>query len=228
MRRIPWIRFERQRRLLLTIGLAFTLGALTAAVLIWRVDQLQARAAAEMYASAGSDHPRDGRPSQEDSPDPKSAGTSGYTSYVDLLKNRHLEMPVEGVARDQLRDSYDEGRSGGLRKHEAIDIMAARGTRVMAVENGRIARLFTSVPGGLTIYVFDPSATFCYYYAHLDRYAPGLKEGQQVRRGELLGYVGTTGNASEDAPHLHFAILHLGDDRKWWKGDPINPYAVLR
>ena len=85
-----------------------------------------------------------------------------------------------------------------------------------------------SVAGGLTVYQFDPSETFAYYYAHLDRYAEGLQEGQQVHRGDLLGYVGSTGNASEDAPHLHFAIFELGPERRWWKGDAINPYPLLR
>jgi peptidoglycan LD-endopeptidase LytH len=105
--------------------------------------------------------------------------------------------------------------------------MAPRGTEVLAVDAGSIAKLFTSQAGGLTVYQFDPTQTFSYYYAHLDRYAPGLAEHQAVRRGELLGYVGSTGNASEEAPHLHFAIARLDTDRSWWKGDPINPYPLL-
>ena len=106
--------------------------------------------------------------------------------------------------------------------------MAARGTPVRSVEAGRVARLFKSVAGGLTIYVFDPTEMFVYYYAHLDRYADGLREGQPVARGDVIGYVGSTGNASDDAPHLHFAIFQLDADRKWWQGTPINPYHVLR
>jgi murein DD-endopeptidase MepM/ murein hydrolase activator NlpD len=137
-------------------------------------------------------------------------------------------MPVDGVSRDRLHDSFDERRGGGLRGHEAIDIMAPRGTPVRAVEDGHVAKLFRSIAGGLTIYQFDPTESFSYYYAHLDRYASGLKDGQRVRRGEVIGYVGSTGNASEDAPHLHFAISQLGVERQWWKGDPINPYDVLR
>jgi murein DD-endopeptidase MepM/ murein hydrolase activator NlpD len=137
-------------------------------------------------------------------------------------------MPVDGVPRDRLHDSFDERRAGGLRGHEAIDIMAPRGTPVRAVEDGHVAKLFRSIPGGLTIYLFDPTETFSYYYAHLDRYASGLKDGQKVRRGEVIGYVGSTGNASEDAPHLHFAIFQLTAERQWWKGDPINPYDVFR
>jgi murein DD-endopeptidase MepM/ murein hydrolase activator NlpD len=133
-----------------------------------------------------------------------------------------------GVSRSQLHDTFDEKRAGGLRTHEALDIMAARGTPVRAVEDGRVAKLFTSVAGGLTIYLFDPGEMFSYYYAHLDRYADGLHEGQQLRRGDVIGYVGATGNADDDAPHLHFAIFQLNADRKWWQGTPINPYHVLR
>jgi murein DD-endopeptidase MepM/ murein hydrolase activator NlpD len=106
--------------------------------------------------------------------------------------------------------------------------MAPRRTPVVAAQNGRIEKLFTSKAGGLTIYQFDPSETFSYYYAHLDGYAPGLHEGQTVQRGEVLAYVGSTGNASADAPHLHFAIFRLTPERRWWKGEPINPYPVLR
>ena len=106
--------------------------------------------------------------------------------------------------------------------------MAPRGTPVIAVEGGTIAKLFNSKQGGLSIYQFDPSGTYTYYYAHLDRYAAGLKEGQTVRRGDVIGSVGSTGNAAEDAPHLHFAIFRLTPERRWWKGTPINPYPVLR
>jgi peptidoglycan LD-endopeptidase LytH len=105
--------------------------------------------------------------------------------------------------------------------------MAPRHTPVRAVEGGRIQKLFTSKAGGLTIYQFDPTDTFTYYYAHLDRYADGLREGQTVRRGDVIGYVGSSGNASPNAPHLHFAIFRLTPERKWWKGEPINPYPVF-
>jgi peptidoglycan LD-endopeptidase LytH len=229
MRRTSWMRFERQRRVFVTAALAFTLGALTAELLIWRLNRLPASASAQVQSTGvGVEAADASRYKSQSAATPQPAATSGATSYVDLLRSRHLDIPVEGVVRDQLRDTYDDSRAGGIRKHEAIDIMAPRGTKVKAVEDGRIAKLFTSVQGGLTIYLFDPTDTFVYYYAHLDRYASGLKEGEQVRRGDLLGYVGSTGNAAEDAPHLHFAILRLGEARKWWQGDPINPYNVLR
>ena len=109
-----------------------------------------------------------------------------------------------------------------------MDILAPRGTAVLAAVDGRIAKLFTSAAGGLTIYQFDADERFCYYYAHLDGYAPNLNEGQSVRRGQLIGFVGTTGNAPPGTPHLHFAIYRLGPDRKWWDGEPIDPIHVLR
>ena len=139
---------------------------------------------------------------------------------------RLLAVPVEGFPRNQLFDSYQQQRGGKV--HEAIDIAAPRGTRVVAVDDGRIVKLFNSRFGGLTIYQFDPEQRLAYYYAHLDRYADGVHEGMAVRRGEHIGYVGTSGNAAPDAPHLHFAVFRLGPERQWWKGTPINPYELLR
>lgn len=137
-----------------------------------------------------------------------------------------LTIPVQGVTTAQLRDTFSEARSEG-RVHEALDIMAPRGTPVLAVADGTVEKLFTSVPGGLTIYQFEPSGRYAYYYAHLDRYADGLQEKQEIRRGEVIGYVGSTGNADPSAPHLHFAIFELGPERQWWKGTAINPYPVF-
>ena len=139
-----------------------------------------------------------------------------------------LQMPVQGVASKDLSDTYTDQRGGGARVHEALDIMAPRGTPVLATDDGRIAKLFLSKPGGITIYQFDPRGRFAYYYAHLDGYAEGLAEGQTVRRGQLLGYVGSTGNASPDAPHLHFGIFQLDAEQRWWTGVPINPFPYLR
>lgn len=142
------------------------------------------------------------------------------------LEDRDLEMPVEGFAPDRLVRSFDEAR--GSRKHEAIDILAPKGTPVKAVEDGRIARLFYSKAGGITIYQFDPTERYCYYYAHLDRYADGLRENDRVRRGQVIGYVGTSGNAPKGTPHLHFAIFRLTEAKRWWEGIPLDPYDVLR
>ena len=155
------------------------------------------------------------------SPEPVLEAPPGAT-----LKERHLLLPVEGITRDQLTPSFSDTRGG--RVHEAIDIMAPRHTPVKAVEAGRIARLFFSKAGGITIYQFDPTEQFCYYYAHLDRYADGLTEGQQVQRGQVIGYVGVSGNAPKDAPHLHFAIFKLSTAKRWWEGTPLDPYEALR
>ncbi|WP_051241668.1 M23 family metallopeptidase [Azohydromonas australica] len=144
-----------------------------------------------------------------------------------VLAERRLLMPVQGVAPAELRDTFGDGRDAGARPHEALDVMAPRGTPVLAVDEGRLVKLFTSVPGGLTIYQFDPSGRYAYYYAHLDRYADGLREGMTLQRGQLVGYVGSTGNANPDAPHLHFAIFRLGPERQWWKGTAVNPYPLL-
>jgi murein DD-endopeptidase MepM/ murein hydrolase activator NlpD len=137
-----------------------------------------------------------------------------------------LLIPVEGVAASQLVDTYTQSRGAG-RLHDAIDIMAPRGARVLAVADGRIAKLFTSKPGGLTVYQFDTTETLGYYYAHLDSYAPGLAEGQVLKRGDLVGFVGSTGNADPAAPHLHFAVFLLGPDKKWYQGTYVNPYPLL-
>jgi len=144
---------------------------------------------------------------------------------VDKARVGSLLMPVAGINARQLSDSFNQVR--GAERHEAIDIMATRGTPVFAVDDGRIAKLFNSKPGGLTIYHFDTAEKIAYYYAHLDRYVAGLADGQRVKRGDLIGYVGSTGNANPTAPHLHFAIFELGPEKRWWQGTAINPYPLL-
>jgi peptidoglycan LD-endopeptidase LytH len=143
------------------------------------------------------------------------------------LEDRDLELPVQGATREALRSSFDEVR-GGTRRHEAIDILAPLNTPVLAVEDGTIAKLFRSDAGGITIYQFDPSTTYVYYYAHLDHYAAGLAEKNRIKRGQVIGYVGVTGNAPKNTPHLHFAIFKLTAEKKWWQGTPIDPYHVLK
>jgi peptidoglycan LD-endopeptidase LytH len=132
-----------------------------------------------------------------------------------------LATPIHGIDPSKLRSNFDEIRDG--HRHEALDIMAPRGTPVMAVAQGNVVKLFTSKQGGLTVYQFDDPQTMCYYYAHLDRYAPELKEGTLLRKGDVLGYVGSTGDASPEAPHLHFAVFRLGPEKQWWKGTPVDP-----
>ncbi|RST30942.1 M23 family metallopeptidase [Sphingomonas ginkgonis] len=137
-----------------------------------------------------------------------------------------LAVPVAGVRTGELVDTFDAARSGG-RVHDAIDIMAPEGTPVVAAADGQVEKLFNSFRGGITLYVRSPDTRWNYYYAHLNRYAPGIGEGQQVRRGQLLGFVGHTGDASPSGPHLHFAINQMGRGDGWWEGQAINPYPLL-
>jgi murein DD-endopeptidase MepM/ murein hydrolase activator NlpD len=137
-----------------------------------------------------------------------------------------IGLPIDGLEAKNIQDTYFQTR-GGTRTHEATDIIAPRGTPVLAVDAGTVRKLFLSKPGGLTVYQFDPGEVYCYYYAHLYRYAAGLKEGATLHRGEVVGYVGSTGNADPTAPHLHFAIFRIGPGKRWWEGTPINPYPIL-
>jgi len=137
-----------------------------------------------------------------------------------------LMIPVDGVKYAQLTDTFTATR-GSERHHEALDIMAPKGTKVFAVTDGKVVKLFTSVRGGLTVYQFEPTEKFAYYYAHLDKYADGVKEGTQLKRGDLVGYVGSTGDADAKAPHLHFAVVQLTPEKQWWKGTPVNPYPLM-
>src|SRR5205085_9088526 len=137
-----------------------------------------------------------------------------------------LAIPVVGVKPDQLMDTFDQARSAG-RRHDAIDIMAAEGTPVIAAADGTIEKLFNSVRGGTTIYERSPDQKWIYYYAHLSAYAPGLAEGQQVKRGQVIARVGHTGDANAAGPHLHFAINQMAPGERWWNGTPINPYPLL-
>ena len=162
------------------------------------------------------------------------APTSGRTGIIPKtapeakdLESRDLMIPVQGIEAGRLVRSFHDTRSGS-REHEAIDILAPTGTPVVAVEDGTIAKLFVSKAGGNTIYQFDPGKQYSYYYAHLDRYADGLKEGDAVRRGQVIGYVGISGNAPKNTPHLHFAVFRLTAEKQWWTGTPIDPYDILR
>jgi murein DD-endopeptidase MepM/ murein hydrolase activator NlpD len=138
-----------------------------------------------------------------------------------------IVMPINGLQAKAVQDTFDQSRGDGERRHEATDILAPRGTPVHAMVDGVIQKLFLSKPGGNTIYEFDNDAEYCYYYAHLDRYAEGLAERQRVRAGDVIGYVGTSGNADPNTPHLHLAIFRLGPQKHWWQGTPVNPYPTL-
>ena len=139
-----------------------------------------------------------------------------------------LAIPVAGVGADDLLDTYTQARAGGARRHDAIDIMAPAGTPVVAAAPGTVDKLFYSQGGGgVTAYIRSDDQRWSYYYAHLQRYAPGLQEGQRVERGQVIGYVGSTGNASPSGPHLHFAINRMSANEDWHGGEPINPYPLL-
>lgn len=157
---------------------------------------------------------------------PATTANPGDPEGARLLAERRLFVPVQGVAPEELTDTYHASRGAG--RHEAIDIVAPAGTPVVAVDDGTIAKLFTSRAGGLTVYQFDPQGRLAYYYAHLDAYAPGLRQGQAVQRGQTLGTVGSTGNADPRTPHLHFGVFALGPQKRWWEGAPVNPYPALR
>ena len=144
------------------------------------------------------------------------------------LRQHDLRLPIDASNIERMKGGFAEGRDAGGRAHEAVDILAPRNTPVHAVEGGIIAKLFHSKAGGTTVYQFDRSKRFCYYYAHLQSYAPGLHEGQPVSAGDVLGYVGTSGNAPPGTPHLHFAIFELTPEKRWWDGRAIDPYLVFK
>jgi peptidoglycan LD-endopeptidase LytH len=217
MRRFERRRYERMMRMMTIVGLSFAMGALVNTFLTLRLESREAARVVAPAVDAGVEHgPVATTGIEEPAPLPP---------RTESIEDRSLEVPVRGVEPKALYDSFDDAR--GARTHEAIDIMAPRGTPVLAAEDGHIKKLFTSKAGGLTIYQFDPSEAYVYYYAHLDSYAAGIREGVEVKKGDVIGYVGSTGNASKDAPHLHFAISRLTPERQWWKGEPINPYPIL-
>ena len=204
---------------------------------------LWVKGAATRTANDAARTPSSGQAKQESAPEPPAAvvpapapanpatpaTAADAASGDDLsrLRSRGLALPLPAVSAAQLTDTFTQARAGGA-AHEAMDIMAPRGTPVLAVDDGRVVKLFLSKPGGITLYQFDARDEYVYYYAHLDRYAEGVTEGDNVRKGHIIGYVGSTGNALPDAPHLHFAILRLGPERQWWRGTAINPFLVWR
>ena len=153
-------------------------------------------------------------------------GPLSSSETVNYILGRGLLVPVAGVAASQLHDTFDEGRDDG-RVHRALDILAPRGTPVLAADDGRVLRVRPNALGGNTVYATDPEGRVVYYYAHLDTYRPGLVEGATIARGDVLGTVGTTGDAPKDTPHLHFQVMSMPSDGKYWDGDAINPYPLF-
>lgn len=154
-------------------------------------------------------------------------GSEAVTAEDLALLAGEVAMPLDAIDPRALRSNFAEARGGGSRQHNALDIMAPRGTPVKSAAKGRVLKLFTSAAGGLMVYAADSSERFIFQYAHLDRYAAGLRDGASLARGQVIGYVGSTGNASPSAPHLHFAIARSADVRRWSRGRPIDPLPVL-
>jgi murein DD-endopeptidase MepM/ murein hydrolase activator NlpD len=156
------------------------------------------------------------------------AGGLGVSeSDLTYLRERALQVPVAGVRAGDLRSTFDAPRDGGARQHAALDIMAPRGTPILSADDGRVWKIRSNGLGGLTVYATDPGERFVYYYAHLDGYFRGLTEGQPLAKGDTLGYVGSTGNASAGAPHLHFQVSRVAAPGQWWGGTPVDPTSLL-
>ena len=168
------------------------------------------------------------RLSSADVPPITPRGTETVTEEDLALLRREIAMPLAGVDPATLRSNFAERRGGGTRQHLALDLMAPRRTPVQSAAGGRVLKLFSSSAGGLMVYAADSSERFILMYAHLDGYAPGLRDGAPLARGQVIGYVGSTGNASPSAPHLHFAVARSADVRRWSKGKPIDPVTVLQ
>jgi murein DD-endopeptidase MepM/ murein hydrolase activator NlpD len=159
---------------------------------------------------------------------PAEAAAPSVPSVEAVIGPNGLAVPVSGMPIERLSDTYTQSRAGGARAHNAIDIMAPRGTPVIAAAPGTIEKLyFSEGGGGISAYVRSPDRQWIFYYAHLDSYAPGLAEGQVIERGDPIGRVGSTGNASPAGPHLHFAIHRMAEGESWHEGTPINPYPLL-
>jgi peptidoglycan LD-endopeptidase LytH len=173
----------------------------------------------------GPPEPRAERAGRE-APAPEAAAP--LSADLLYLRDRQLVVPVAGARAERIEDSFGDARDGGARQHRAIDILAPRGTPVLAADDGYVLRMSTSALGGITIYATDETERMVYYYAHLEGYRPGLAVGDRVAKGDTLGYVGTTGNAPANVPHLHFQVMRMpADKRGSWNGEPVNPFPLL-
>jgi peptidoglycan LD-endopeptidase LytH len=152
--------------------------------------------------------------------------TTTMTEDTDYLVARHILLPVAGADMTKVEDSFFEGRDGD-RTHRAIDILAPRGTPILSADDGKILRMSTSALGGICMYTVDAQSRLVYYYAHMDHYNDAMSPGRTIVRGDTLGFVGTTGNAPKDTPHLHFQVMRWAADGKYWNGEPIDPFEAL-
>lgn len=155
------------------------------------------------------------------------AARSREPDDLEYLRARRLAIPVAGVEPEQLRDDFHAPRGGG-RRHNAIDILAPYGTPVVAADDGYVLRLSRNRAGGIVLYATDPEERIVYYYAHLAGYHESMSAGREISKGDTIGYVGTSGNAPRDTPHLHFQIMRMRDGGRYWNGQPMNPYPILR
>lgn len=183
-----------------------------------------ARVSPPTSAAAPSVEPSAPVESPAATPEPGAPVLRAATDFPDhaYLRSRRLMVPVHGRGVLDVEDTFDHARSGA-RVHRAVDVRAPRGTPVLAADEGRVLAIKSNALGGLTVYCTDPAGRLVYYYAHLDRYAPGLAEGLMIRQGDVLGYVGTTGNAPPDVPHLHFQVMRLVDPKRYWDGPVLDP-----
>lgn len=205
-----WTGVERLRTFVVVIVTAVVTCALTSA--FW----FMAYSGVEVVGPSSNNSPVAVPPAD---PTPKAELVLGPTGVA---------IPVAGVKAGDLQDTYTQSRAGGARVHNAIDIMAPHGTPVVAAAPGRVEKLFNSKGGGgITAYVRSPDGQWMFYYAHLQAYAPGLKEGQAIKQGDAIGTVGSTGNANPAGPHLHFAVNKMASGEKWYDGTPVNPYPLL-
>ena len=158
-------------------------------------------------------------------PDP-TANTAAM-SDLEYLAYRRLVVPVAGADMSKVTDTFNDDRDGGERTHHAIDILAPRDTPILSADDGTILRMSTNTLGGITMYTVDPNHRLVYYYAHMDHYNDAMSPGRAIQKGDTLGYVGTTGNAPKDTPHLHFQVMRWPADGKYWNGEPLDPFDAL-
>jgi peptidoglycan LD-endopeptidase LytH len=158
--------------------------------------------------------------------EPRRRGQDVTPEDLAYLRSRKLIVPVAGILAATIPPSFDDMR--GARRHNALDILAPRGTPVLSADDGAVAKIDTSAGGGLSLYIAGPRERFIFYYAHLDAYRRGIAAGMRISKGDTIGYVGTTGNAPPNTPHLHFAIALADEDKRWWKGTPLDPLPLLR
>ncbi|MBC7999908.1 MAG: M23 family metallopeptidase [Leptolyngbya sp.] len=182
--------------------------------------------AAEVKASARANPAKNAVSSEVKKAPEAEISDEQVASAISDLRTRHLLVPIDGIPVERFKGSFFEIR--GETRHEATDIAAVRNTPVRAVEDGTIEKLFLSKLGGNTIYQTDPSKKYVYYYAHLEGYEPSLTDGAKIKRGDIIGYVGTSGNAPPNSPHLHFSISILTPEKKWWKARALDAYEVYK